>query len=376
MPLREDVVQALKAAAAKKNQAAAEGAARATWCSDPAELVTNGPYVAARYDAADGLVLEANSLYTGMSGGPDSIVLRFMASAADAWALYEAEEVDFAAPLPEEALAEKAADKNWSALPELNTGVLLFNTAADPFSDPLTRQAFSGAIDRTALSRAISVVASPAGGLVPNGVPGADAEEDFRTAGGDLVDCDPDHYAANCAAARSKLDQAGYGEGGGFPAVTLLYRSDEASAKTAAYALARMWSDVLQIKVTPEARDEAGMNSALESRDYTLALENLRGYANDAESFLRAWRSDDSRNVVRYYNSAFDTLLSVIDSANDETARMGCLHDAESLLLEDCPLTPLYFTATAWKLRDGLTGVCRDPRGWYSFAAVAAVGEG
>ena len=57
----------------------------------------------------------------------------------------------------------------------------------------------------------------------------------------------------------------------------------------------------------------------------------------------------DSRreeNIARYANSAYDTLLSVIAAAGDETARLGCLHDAEALLLEDAAVAPLYTTVT------------------------------
>jgi oligopeptide transport system substrate-binding protein len=49
---------------------------------------------------------------------------------------------------------------------------------------------------------------------------------------------------------------------------------------------------------------------------------------------------------------------------------MGCLHDAEALLLEDYVLTPLYTNGTAWELRENLTGACRDARGWFSFSGV------
>ena len=91
---------------------------------------------------------------------------------------------------------------------------------------------------------------------------------------------------------------------------------------------------------------------------------------NDAECYLMEWQSTSALNTSRYNNSAYDTLLSVIAAAQDETARMGCLHDAEALLLEEGAIAPLYTTVTAWSLRDGLTGVLRDARGWFSFAAV------
>ena len=64
------------------------------------------------------------------------------------------------------------------------------------------------------------------------------------------------------------------------------------------------------------------------------------------------------------------TLLSIIAKADDGTARMGCLHDAEVLLLDDAALAPLYTRHTGWTLRDTLTGACRDARGWFCLSGV------
>ena len=84
------------------------------------------------------------------------------------------------------------------------------------------------------------------------------------------------------------------------------------------------------------------------------------------------WTSDSQDNVAGYENSAYDTLMAIIASAADGTARMGCLHDAEELLLADMPLVPLYTRGTAWELRDTLTGAARDARGWFNFSTVVA----
>ena len=110
--------------------------------------------------------------------------------------------------------------------------------------------------------------------------------------------------------------------------------------------------------------------SALRKGEYDLAGLNLTASANDAECFLMTWTSGGRNNLIAYESSAYDTLMSIIASAADGTARMGCLHDAEALLLEDCALTPLYTQGTGWELRETLTGACRDARGWFNFSGV------
>ncbi|MGN8889610.1 peptide ABC transporter substrate-binding protein [Dysosmobacter sp. HCP28S3_G4] len=370
VPLREDVVQRLKANAIAANELAEAdgGTGTATWYSDYTKLVTNGVYAVQSYNN-DSLSLRKSSTYTGSIGGPDTITFRYAGTPEDAWAMYEAETVDFVSPLPETRLAELAQEETWSPRSELNTCALLFNTASDAFNDPAVRNAFSLVLDRIAVSAAAGVENTPATGLVPYGVPDTE-DADFRTVGGELISCDSEEYDANCVQAAGLMETAGYGSGSHFPGVTLLYVAEE-GRQAAVSAMVQMWRDVLGVTVIPQIVTSAELNSALASGEYTLAVQDIRGYVNDAESFLTPWESQSKRNVVGYYNSAFDTLLTIIGRATDESARRGCLHDAEVLLMEDCPLTPLFFTGMDYTLRDGYTGVCRDARGFFSFATVA-----
>ena len=56
-------------------------------------------------------------------------------------------------------------------------------------------------------------------------------------------------------------------------------------------------------------------------------------------------------------------------------ARIAFLHDAETMLLGDTALSPLYFDGTASLLREGLRGVYNDGLGNSYFTAVRADGN-
>ena len=112
--------------------------------------------------------------------------------------------------------------------------------------------------------------------------------------------------------------------------------------------------------------------SALRAGEYDLAGRTLTASANDAECFLMSWTAESRENLVRYESSAYDTLMKIVAGAADGTARMGCLHDAEALLLMNHAMAPLYTKGTAWELRETLAGAFRDPRGWFSFAGVVS----
>lgn len=369
MPLRKDVVQRLKTAA-QEAVADEEDAAADPWWADPTALVTNGPYQVTDYSLGISMRMSASERYYGDQPGPGEITFQFAASVEDAAALYDQKTVDAVWPLTEERLAELAEDETWSAIPELGTCTLLFNCRQDLFGDQLIRQALALAIDRDALARTAGVTARAAEGLVPSGVPENDAG-DFRTVGGPLLDNDPETYAERCAQAKDLLEEAGYDSGVDLGELEYLY-VDEGTNGLVAQALCQQWQDALRIRVTPRGVTERELWTALRTGEYTLAGVDLEAAGNDAECFLMDWTSGSQDNVVGYENSAYDTLMAIIASAPDGTARMGCLHDAEELLLADYALSPLYTRGTAWELRDTLTGALRDARGWFCFSGVMA----
>lgn len=366
MPLREDVILSLKEAGI---EAGGKSGAALPWWADPTALVTNGPYLASEYDPESSLRLIASEQYYGERFGPGAISFLFADSAEDAWALYEDKLVDAVWPLPEEELSDRAEDETWSPIPELGTYSVVYHTDKGAFTDPLIRQAFAMAIDRNALMEVADVTAVVAEGLVPPGVPEYAEGEDFRTVGGAMFENDPETYEETCRQARELLSDAGYDNGWVLGELEYLY-VDEGHNAAIAEALCAQWEEALHVRVTARGVTTQELWLALRSGEYTFAGVNLEAPGNDAECFLMQWTSGAQNNVVHYANSAYDTLMAIIANAPDGTARMGCLHDAEELLLGDYVLSPLYTKGTDWELRDGLAGAVRDARGWFCFSNV------
>lgn len=366
-PLREDVVTTLRDEAVERNRAAEEETGQEgteRWWSQPEKLVANGPYMPGTYTPGESLTLTENSDYYGNLTGPGELKFCFAENAEQAQALYEDKTVDLVWPLTDEEI-ERQVETN--PLTELGTYTVLFNCNQSVFADQQVRQALVMAIDRNAVAEAAGITAIPAEGLVPPGVPG-EGDDDFRT-DAELLDNDPDSYGERCDLARQTLEQAGYDSGAYLGQLEYLYVDTPENAAVA-QELARQWSQVLHVTVTPVAVSGSELRTALREGNYTLAGLDLKAVGNDAECFLKQWTSGRESNVVGYENSAYDTLLSIIAKADDGAARMGCLHDAEVLLLDDAALTPLYTRYTAWALRETLTGACRDARGWFCLSGV------
>ena len=372
LPLRQDVVRRLKQEADEANAASMDDTSAVRWWSDPTRLVTNGPYVAADLERGVSLRLTENTEYGKRYTGPQELTFRF-SGVNTAQELYDSEETDMVWPLTEERMALLAAeDETWRPDPVLMTYSVLFNCSR--LEDELIRRALGMVIDRSALLPLVGVTARAAEGLVPPGVPETDADGDFRTCGGNLLE-DPERtYEERCQAAAELLRQAGYDRGSDLGtdlgALEYLY-VDSGSAGAVAAEVCGMWSRVLGLEVTPRAVTRSELMTALRSGSYTLAGLEVTAVCNDAECFLMNWITGGTDNFLHYENSAYDTLMSIIASAGDGSARMGCLHDAEDLLLEiDSAAAPLYTVGTAWELRDTYAGAFRDPRGWFDFRGV------
>ncbi|MEG1917009.1 MAG: peptide ABC transporter substrate-binding protein [Oscillospiraceae bacterium] len=336
---------------------------------DWAQLVTNGAYrVGSWREESDLLLVRCN---TGRNlTGPDGIRFYFADTTEEAYALYEAEQVDFVGALPEAQLTELSRRDGWQATPVLSTYTLLFHNQNAPTDNPLVRQALSLAIDRSVLPPLVGVTAQAARGLVPPGIAGGE-DGAFRDES-DLLTRTPEAYQEGLAKARELLTVAGFGEDDP-PELPYLY-ADSPSARAVAQALCQQWWETLHVRVTPHGVTQTELDAALAAGDFTLAATTLSTPYADPMGFLEPWAGGDSRNVIGYRNSAFDTLLVVIGSASDASARLACLHDAETLLQDDAALAPLYTVGTAWALRETLTGVARDATGHFYFGLVSKKG--
>ena len=375
MPLRQDLLTGETGETAEAETSGEEAPAEETapWWSDVTALVTNGPYQVQGYQTGESLTLTASGSYHSEISGPETLTFRFAETAEEGQSLYDAGTVDFLGVLPAEQLAAMTAEESRALTPELGVQAVVFNCAQDTLMDARVRRALSLVIDRTAAAEAAGPAARAAEGLIPPGVPESE-EADFRTVGGALLDNAPEHREKLAEEARTLLEEAGYANVQDLGELEYLY-VDEGANAAVAQTLVDAWQSALGLRVTARGVSREELDTALQEGTFSLAGTEIRALGSDAECFLLQWASDSRENVSRYANSAYDTLLSVIAGAEDETARLGCLHDAEALLLEEGAVAPLYTTVTAWTLRDGLTGVLRDGRGWFSFTGVVPRSE-
>lgn len=228
--------------------------------------------------------------------------------------------------------------------PYLGTYYILPNTRDGVLADPRVRRALSLAIDRESLvENLLGAGQRAAGGFVPDNMPGYGPP--FK----------PRHDPAQ---ARALLAESGFPGGAGFPELDYLFNSSESHRKIAE-ALQAMWRSELGIDITLVNQEWRTYLQRRASGDFELARAVWIGDYPDPSTFLDLWISDSGNNWAGWSDSRYDALMEAARSVSGLSERMRLYREAETILIREQAILPLYFYVTAY---------LKDPRlqGWSS----------
>ncbi len=211
--------------------------------------------------------------------------------------------------------------------PYLGTEFYRINVSRPFLNDRRVRRALALALDRTALvERVLRGGQQPAHAFTPPDTAG-------YTATARLPE-DPE-------AARRLLAEAGYPGGVGAPVVELLYNTSE-THRLVAEAVQQMWRRELGLDVRLVNQEFGTLLTARRAGDFQLLRSAWIGDYLDPATFLHLWRGDSTNNFTGWANTAYDQLTFRAARTADPDARRTLLDRAETLLLEEAPVIPLY----------------------------------
>ncbi len=295
----------------------------------PERIVTNGPFVLKKWTPNQVLVVEKSPIYW------DAAKVRLGAIHFYPIDSRDAEERAFRAgqlhvtdslPLSKIASYRRDAPHLLRVDPYLGTEFLRLNTKRPPFTDARIRRAFSLAIDREALMKALGGHLKPAPAFTPPATGGYTPTARIET---------------NVANARQLLKEAGYEGGKGLPVVELLYPNSE-NVRLMAEALQEMWRRELGVEVRLSNQDLKVTFAARRTGDFQMMRSNWIGDYLDPSTFLEIFRSDSGNNHTGWSHSGYDAALFAAARTAEPAARHDLLQKAEALLLEAMPIIPIY----------------------------------
>lgn len=216
----------------------------------------------------------------------------------------------------------------------VNVRYMVMNTKKKPFDDPRVRRAISLAINREVITgQIIKAGEQPAYSIVPPGTAGYE--------GGPRLSFETVAMTDRIAEAKRLLEEAGYGPSNPL-AFRFNYIGDNDSRRMAA-ALQGMWAAV-GLKVELVVSEKKVHYNTVRAMDYEVAEANWFADFNDAKNFLfLAQPSAGEMNMSAYANPAYENLIRQSDQETDAEKRASIMKQAEALMLEEFPITPIFY---------------------------------
>lgn len=213
----------------------------------------------------------------------------------------------------------------------LGTYNYLLNTTKPPLDDVRVRKALAYSIDREQITSKVTK-----GGQVPAFHFTPPFENGYQATANIPYDIEQ---------AKALLAEAGYPNGEGFPAITIMYNTMEDHQKIAV-VIQQMWKRALNINVNIQNQDWKVFLATLRTGDYQVARSGWVGDYYDPNTFLDVFVTDGGNNKTGWSNARYDELIMLAANTVDEQQRLAYFQEAEALLVEEVPTIPIYTYAT------------------------------
>ena len=220
--------------------------------------------------------------------------------------------------------------------PGLVTYFIRFNTTKAPFSDSRVRRAFNKVVDREAIVKNVLKAGETAASQF---TPVKIGQYEFKG-----TRLNPRPTKQDFEEAKKLLAEAGYPDGKNFPTVNYIYNTHE-SHRNIALALQQMWKHGLNVHVNLFNQEWKVYLSKLLQLDYSMARAGWVADYDDPKTFLDMFTTDSPNNQTGWSNKAYDEYILKASNTGDQTQRLEYFQQAESLLLSEMPVMPLYVYA-------------------------------
>ncbi|OIN67184.1 ABC transporter substrate-binding protein [Exiguobacterium sp. KRL4] len=306
MPVREDIV---------KQQGEQFG-------TDPKTNVYNGPFTFKKYQAEQGYTLAKNADYADRKNVKiDEVDVKIIKDPMLAINLFETGELDVA-PLNSENVVTYKNKKEYNTFSDSRMFFIRMNQKTDALKDQKTRQAIDAAYDKKALTETLLGNGSlPADYIVPK-------ELDLKYDKTRQIESSFDAAQAKQVLADQKLE------------LTMIIEDDDVSKKIGEYIQGSLKQQNVDVKLLSLPKKE---RLAREGRgDYDLSLASWAPDYQDATTYLNLFMTGNPFNMMDYSNKQYDKLLKQAENELDQDKRLELLSEAETMLLDDQAISPVY----------------------------------
>jgi len=306
------------------------------WCIDkfgndwtkPANIVTNGPYILKEWKPQEYVFLVKNPKYWDAKNVKLRSV-KILASDNDStnYDMYKSGQVDWMHGIALSKIDEIKLRPDYQQSAQVATYYYEFNVTRKPVNNVLVRKALAEAIDKQTLVDKVTKGGQiPTDGMVP-------PMSGYTPQNGP-------HF--NAEQAKKDLAQAGYPNGKGFPTLTIVYNTNEGHKAIAEY-IQSQWKTNLGINVVLKNMEfKTLIDLRSKQHDFTVARAGWVGDYLDPNTMLDLFVTGGGNNDGLYSNPQFDKDIADARMAKGAD-RMNLMQQAESIMLNDVAIIPIYF---------------------------------
>jgi oligopeptide transport system substrate-binding protein len=300
-------------------------------------MVTSGAFRLTEWLPYEKIVVERNPLFWDNANTKlDKIIFPATEQLTTAMNLYKSGEVDCTQSTevpPPWRKQLKETKKDYKYGPFMYVEFLAVNTGFKPLDDARVRRAISMAINR-------QILADQAPGRQPL-TAFTPPMEGYQNAQGN--DFNPDR-------ARQLLTEAGYPNGKGFPQIEILFNTAESNKQTMEFIQAMLKRELnIKVELTNvewRAYLDRSRNSRREFKG--MARRGWNADYIDPFTFLELMTSASDNNGTGWGDKKYDAMLLASNAELDPSRRAGMLREAESYMIEQQPVIPLFVGPTAF----------------------------
>lgn len=300
--------------------------------TEAGKMVTNGPFLLKDWMHEYKIELSANPSFFEGKTKIDTLKMFMIPEQATAFALYENDQLDFidnrSFPTPD--VFNNRNSPEYRNVPLLRNNYIGFNVTKKPFDDRKVRLAVSMSIDRNIFPKILRRQEKPSYTWIPPGLLGYADDSGPKF--------DP-------VRARKLLAEAGYPNGKGFPAISVLYPSRED---------ARLVMEAIQ----DQLKQNLNIHVDLMNQEWKVYLQTLRRDAPpmfrsswgadypDPETFANIFTSHNGNNDTSFKNPIYDRLVAQAAGEPDKKKRAELYSQADRLLCSDQAAIACTYLAT------------------------------
>ncbi|MBS0624661.1 MAG: peptide ABC transporter substrate-binding protein [Verrucomicrobia bacterium] len=334
----------------------------ADWSIKPETHIGNGPFILENWKRSAHLTVQKNPNYWES----DRVLLEqielAMMTPDTELRMFEDGKIDWAgSPLsniPIDAVAHLKNTKEFHSSNLSGTYFLRLNTAPyigekkNPLSNANIRRALSMAVDRTAIAEHILQGGQqPAFKLVPN-------EMELSTKLKSLEDMSG-RELYKLGLTELALDL--------YEPLMLSFSGTERNASIT-QALQKQWEDKLGITVLLEAVEPKAYFQKISQKDFQMAAGSWIADFNDPINFLEVFKyKKGSTNNTDWEDTKYIDLLNRSAICKESEERKQLLSEAETILLDQMPIIPIFYFALNYLQQDRLEDVALSPLGQIDF---------